>query len=275
MPSQDDARDATAVPAGAPLAGRTVVVTRARDQAGDLVERLERLGAEVVVAPVIEIIEPSDAGAALQAAVSSLQDAVSSPGHGDGSGAPPDWLVFTSANAVRRFCARLDSEVDLGGVRVAAIGSATAAAAEAAGLNVDLMPDRFVAEDLLEVFPDAPPSGGRVLLPRAEVARDVLPEGLRHKGWAVEVVPAYRTAPAVVDESARDAVLQSDVVCFASSSAVGAFVDVYGSGVPAKVAVIGPVTAERARNLGLNVSVQPEEHTVAAMVEAIACHFEA
>lgn len=249
------------------LGTRRVVVTRAREQATDLVDGLEGLGAEVVLAPSIEIVEPSDGGAALLAAVASLQV-------DDGPGVRPDWVVFTSANAVRRFCARLGGEPDLGTVRVAVIGSGTSAAATGAGMEVDLIPERFVAEGLLEVFPASPPGGGRVLLPRAEIAREVLPDGLRARGWTVDVVPAYRTVPAVVDDSVREAVARADAVCFASASSVSAFVDVYGTEVPPVVAAIGPITAGRVRDLGLDVAIQPDEHTIAAMVEALARYFE-
>lgn len=251
---------------GGALGGRRVVVTRAREQAAELVDELEGRGAEVVVAPAIEIVEPSDGGVALRAAVASMRVA-------GGSGVSPDWVVFTSANAVRRFCAQFSGAPDLGTVRVAVIGSGTAAAATGAGLQVDLVPDRFVAEGLLEVLPASPPGGGLVLLPRAEVARDVLPDGLRAKGWTVEVVPTYRTVPAVVDDSVRTAVARADAVCFASASSVSAFVDAYGSDLPSVVAVIGPITARRARDLGLEVAVQPDEHTFAAMAEALALYF--
>jgi uroporphyrinogen III methyltransferase/synthase len=220
-----------------------------------------------VVAPAIEIVEPSDGGVALLAAVESLRA-------GGSSAIAPDWVVFTSANAVTRFCDQLSGAPDLGTVQVAVIGSGTAAAATGAGLQVDLVPERFVAEGLLEVFPASPPGGGLVLLPRAEVARDVLPDGLRARGWTVEVVPTYRTVPAVVDDSVRTTVARADAVCFASASSVGAFVDAYGSDVPSVVAVIGPITAGRAQDLGLEVAVQPDEHTFAAMAEALARYFD-
>lgn len=265
-PDRGDTRDSRE-PSGGPLAARRVVVTRAREQAAELVDELEALGVEVVLAPAIEIVEPSDGGAALRAAVASMQT-------DGGSGVRPDWVVFTSANAVRRFCAQLSGETDLGPVRVAVIGSGTSAAATGAGLEVDLVPERFIAEGLLDVFPSPAPGGGRVLLPRAEVARDVLPDGLREKGWTVEVVPAYRTVPAVVDDSVRETVARADAVCFASASSVSAFVDAYGADVPSVVAAIGPITAGRVRDLGLDVAIQPDEHTIAAMVEALADYFK-
>ncbi|HEY3241495.1 MAG TPA: uroporphyrinogen-III C-methyltransferase, partial [Acidimicrobiia bacterium] len=145
-----------------PLFGRTVVVTRAREQASDLVERLHHLGAETVELPVIEIGDAADGGAALTAAAGMVGDY--------------DWLAFTSANAVERFFAALgglgrDARA-LAGVAVAAIGPGTAAALARAGVQADLMPSRFVAESVVEAFPPGP---GRVLLPRAAVARDALP----------------------------------------------------------------------------------------------------
>lgn len=253
-------------PSGGSLAARRVVVTRAREQAAELVDELEALGAEVVLAPAIDIVEPSDGGVALQEAVASMRA-------DGGAGVAPDWVVFTSANAVRRFCAHIMDVTDLSRVRVAVIGPGTAAAVTGAGLEVDLVPERYIAESLLDAFPSSPAGGGRVLLPRAEVARDVLPDGLRAKGWTVEVVPVYRTTPAVVDDSVRGAVARADAVCFASASSVSAFVDAYGSDVPSVVAVIGPITAGRVRDLGLDVAIQPEEHTVAAMVEALVGYF--
>lgn len=257
-----------------PLAGRSVVLTRAREQSADLIEQLEALGSAVVLAPAIEIVEASDGGAALKRAVASL--AV-------GPAAGPDWIVFTSANAVRSFCGELatltatdpPASGRLGRTRIAVVGSATRDAVVRAGLEVDLLPDRFVAEGLLERFPSPPQGGGRVLLPRAEAAREVLPEGLRRMGWAVEVVPAYRTVPANLGEALRAEVAGADAVCFASASAVTAFVDAYRDDVPRVIAAIGPVTAAAVTELGLSVAVQPEDYTASAMVAALAGYFGA
>ncbi len=249
-----------------PLAGRRVVVTRTPEQAGPLVEHLEILGAQVVVAPAIEITDPSDEGVALRSAASSL-------GSADSDGDRPDWIVFTSANAVRRFCAVLDPDADLGSTRVAVIGTGTGEAALIAGITVDLVPQRFVAEGLLDAFPDPPPGGGTVWLPRAEVARNVLPEGLMERGWVVEVIPAYRTGTVARDEELAAEIAGADAVGFASASSVDAFVDAYGAEIPPVVAAIGPVTAARARELNLDVAVQPEEHTIAALAHALADYF--
>ncbi|MEZ5270453.1 MAG: uroporphyrinogen-III C-methyltransferase [Microthrixaceae bacterium] len=234
---------------------------RAREQASKLADRLRSLGAEVVLAPTIEITGPSDGGESLRAAAVAL------------GASKPAWVVFSSANAVDRFFARLTDARDLAGSRVAAIGPGTLEALERCGIRADLVPDRYVAEGLLEVFPAAAADGGRVLLPRAEVARDILVEGLVAKGWTVEVVPTYRTVPAPVDESLGEQVRSADAICFASSSSVTNFVAAYGASTPAVVAAIGPVTAARAAELGLEVSVVPQRSTIPDMVDALAEHF--
>lgn len=245
-----------------PLFGVRVVVTRTRAQASETVARLRELGAEVVEVPVIEIAAPDDDGAALRAAV---RDASSY-----------DWVVLTSPNGARRFVAALDAcELDgraLAGARLAAIGPGTAAALAEAHLRADLVPDRFVAEGLLAAFPAAPSDGGRVLLARAAVARDVLPEGLAALGWEVHDVPAYRTVPRVPDEATSDAVAAADVVTFTSSSTVTNYLAA-GLAVPPVVACIGPITAATARDAGLAVAVEAEVHTIDGLVDALVAHF--
>jgi uroporphyrinogen III methyltransferase / synthase len=245
-----------------PLFGRTVVVTRAREQASGLVARLRDLGADTVELPVIEIGEAADGGDALRRAARRVGEY--------------DWLAFTSANAVERFFAGLD---DLGGdtralagVRVAAIGPGTAAALERRGVRADLVPGRFIAESIVDSFPPGP---GRVLLPRAAVARDALPAGLAAKGWAVDVVEAYRTRLGRPSPEALAAARAADAVTFTSSSTVTNYMETAGrDAVPSLVACIGPVTAATARAAGLPVSVVAREHTidglVGALVEALA-----
>jgi uroporphyrinogen III methyltransferase / synthase len=240
-----------------PLFGRRVVVTRAREQASELVERLAGLGAETVELPVIEIDEPADGGAALSGAAARLT------GY--------QWVAFTSANAVERFFAALEAggadTRAFGGVRVAAIGPGTAAALATRGLRADLVPDRYVAEAVVEAFPEGP---GRVLLPRAAVARDALPAGLRAKGWNVDVVEAYRTRLGRPTPQALAAAREADAVTFTSSSTVTNFLEVAGrEGVPPVVVCIGPVTAATAEGAGLTVSVVAEEHTIEGLVRAL------
>jgi uroporphyrinogen-III synthase len=135
----------------------------------------------------------------------------------------------------------------------------------------DLVPDRFVAEALIDAFP-APSSdrAGRVLLPRAAVARDVLPDALRSAGWKVDVVEAYRTRRAPVTDDLRKAVSEADVVTFTSSSTVTNFVDAFGpDAAPPVVACIGPITAATARDQGLTVDVEADVHTIYGLVAAL------
>ncbi|MFV0318005.1 MAG: uroporphyrinogen-III C-methyltransferase [Microthrixaceae bacterium] len=244
-----------------PLFGRRVVVTRAREQASYLAERLGDLGAEVVLAPTIAIEDPSDGGEALGACVERL------------AVARPEWVVFSSANAVDRFVGALHDVRDLAGIEVAAIGPGTTGALARHGLRTDIVPDRYVAEALLEIFPAPSPGSGTVLIPRAEVARDVLVDGLGARGWSVEVVPAYRTVPVPPDPSMESAVRSADAICFASSSSVSNFVAAYGDSVPPVVAAIGPITAARAEEEGLDVAVIPGSATIIAMADALADHF--
>jgi uroporphyrinogen III methyltransferase/synthase len=240
-----------------PLFGRRVVVTRAREQVSELRRQLEALGAEVLELPAI-LIEPVD---------------VALPDLGAYS-----WLVCTSANGVAVLFERglaprgLDARA-LGGVKIAAIGPGTAAAFAARGIVVDLVPERFVAESLVEAFPPPDAPGARVLLARAEAARDVLPEGLGSLGYAVDVLPVYRTVQADPDPAVIDAVRRGelDALTFTSSSTVRNFVDVVGA-LPdpqPPVVSIGPVTSETARSLGLRVDAEAAEHTIDGLVERI------
>jgi uroporphyrinogen III methyltransferase / synthase len=244
-----------------PLFRRRVVVTRAREQAGELVALLQAQGAATVEVPAIEIRDPADGGAALAAAVDRLGDY--------------DWVVLTSPNGAHRL---LDAVRDGGrdarafaGARLAAIGPGTGEALAAANLVVDLVPPQFVAESLLDALP-APtdPGRGRLLLVRAAVARDILPEGLRARGWDVDVVEAYRTEPVPVDDEQAAAVAGADVVTFTSSSTVIGFLAAMGDRpLPPAVVVIGPITAATARERGLAVDAEAEVHTIDGLVDAL------
>ena len=150
---------------------------------------------------------------------------------------------------------------------MAAIGPGTAAAVGRFGVVADLVPDRYVAESVAEAFPLG---SGSVLLPRAAVARDVLPESLRAKGWRVDVVEAYRTELAEVPAPTRAEAAKADAITFTSSSTVTNFLAVAGlDAVPPVVACIGPVTAETARDAGLHVDVMAGEHTIDGLVQAL------
>ncbi len=240
-----------------PLFGRTVVVTRAREQVSGLRLRLEELGAEVLELPAIEIT-PIDI---------TLPDL-----------AAYEWLVFTSPNGVRAFFhdglapAGLDARA-LAAVRVAAIGPGTAHALGTRGLRADLIPKRFVAESLLEAFPPPSTPGARVLVARAEVARDILPDGLRERGYAVDVLPVYRTRPATPDPALVARVVEGrfDAVTFTSSSTVDNFcaqVDPRPDPFPLVVS-IGPVTSATAVERGLRVDAEADPHTIDGLVATL------
>jgi uroporphyrinogen III methyltransferase/synthase len=241
-----------------PLFGRTVVVTRARDQASALSEKLTDLGAIVVELPTIAIDDAADAGAALRHAASSL--------------GLYDWLVLTSPNGVRRLLDCVTDARSLAGVKVAAIGPGTAKALADRAIVADLVPDEFVAEALLDAFPKPPASyRGRVLLARAAVARDVLPDGLRERGWDVDVVDAYRTVAASPTRAQLDAAAAADAITFTSSSTVERYLEIAGpAAVPPFVACIGPITAATARDAGLRVDVEAEVHSIDGLVDALA-----
>lgn len=238
--------------AGLPLVGRTLVVTRATDQAGTLSAALAVRGAQVVELPVIAVADPVDGGAALASAVAGV--------------AAYDWVVVTSPNGARRVADRLGGMVP-SDTRFAAIGPRTAVPLLAAGLAVDLIPSRAVAEGLLEEFPSPPDGAGRVLLACAEVAREVLPEGLRAAGWDVDVVVAYRNVKPDSDPETLAAARGSDAVVFTAESTVRRYTALAGGPTPADAVCIGPVSAGVARQLGYRV-VEADPHSVEGLVAA-------
>jgi uroporphyrinogen III methyltransferase/synthase len=245
-----------------PLFGRQIVVTRAREQASELVAKLDALGADCIEVPAIEVHEAADGGADLRRVAGEL--------------AGYDWVVLTSPNGARALLVALRTQgLDaraFGSCRVAAIGPGTADALAAGNVLVDLVPPQFVAESLVEVFPEAPRGRdpGRVLLARAAQARDVLPEGLRARGWNVDVVEAYRTAAAPLDDERRASLATADMVTFTSSSTVTRFLDAAGAeSLPPAVATIGPVTAATAREHGVPVDIEAEVHSIDGLIDAI------
>ena len=237
-----------------------VVVTRPREQAAPLVSALETLGADVVLVPTIRIDDPPDGGLALRAGLRAL--------------GADDWVVITSPNGAARV-GRIVAETPLAaGVKVAVIGSGTKARAEAEGLTVDLVPDEAIAEGLAARFPARPSTGGRVLLARAEVARETLPLQLAFMGWNVDDVVAYRTVPVDIDEDAKSACRSADAVIFTSGSTVESLVTVVGlEGLPPTVFTIGPATAEVATHLGVGVDVVAAEHSIPGLVDAMQAHY--
>ena len=246
-----------------PLFGKRIVVTRPTGQSAAMTASLRDLGADVVELPAIEIIAPEDTQP-IERAIRELSDY--------------QWLIFTSANGVEGFCNAMDnSSWDWRDLRaqIAVIGPATRAALEALHLKVDVMAEEFVAESLADSLSESDVSGKRVLLPRAAVARDTLPEDLRRKGATVDVVEAYRSvAPADLAAHAAD-VLSSgrrpDWITFTSSSTVTNIVNAAPAGAleGIRIATIGPVTSATARKLGLTVTVEASEYTADGVVAAI------
>ena len=251
-----------------PLFGRRVVVTRARAQAGELSAKLERLGAEVLEFPTIEILPPDDFEP-LDAAIREL-DSFS-------------WLIFTSVNGVEAFVRRLTHHgLDLRTVpreaRVAAIGPATAQRIREVGLRVDVVPKEFRAEALIEELTSDSLAGQKILIPRARVARENLPDKLREAGAEVVVPPAYESIPSLVgrDELARRLEADEvDCVTFTASSTVENLVGAFGVEEAARllagsrVACIGPITADTARKHGIRVDVEAREYTIDGLIEAV------
>ncbi|MDQ6779376.1 MAG: uroporphyrinogen-III C-methyltransferase [Actinomycetota bacterium] len=235
-----------------PLAAFTVAVTRARAQVSALAERLRSLGATVVEAPAIRIVPLDGPAPELERY---------------------DLLCVTSPNGVRLLFERLSAAGNdarsLAGTRVAAIGPGTAAALRAHGVIADVVPERFVAEGLIEALADLPVS--RALIARASEARDVLPEALRARGASVDVLALYETVAEALSESELAAARAADYVTFTSSSTVRFFFEAVG---PERLAgprlvSIGPVTSEAMRERGLEPDVEATRHDVDGLVDAL------
>ena len=242
-----------------PLFGRRILVTRASARAGTLADRLREAGADVVEMPATRI-SPLDA--------SPLREAIRRL-------AEYQHVLFTSQTAVSFFwdalrVASLDARA-LSGLTVTAIGPATAEALVSHGIAPDVIPDRFVAEGVVEALRDRV-SGARMLYPAAEGGRDVLPEGLRAAGATVDVVHVYRSEP-VAGTVAADRV---DLVTFTSASTVTGYVDAVGADLSRRspAATIGPITSEAARAAGITVAIESPSASIPALVEAITQYYQ-
>lgn len=253
-----------------PLFGRRVVVTRARSQASKLSNQVEDLGGEAWEFPVIETVEPEDYSL-LDSAITRLSEFT--------------WLIFTSVNGVEFFfrrLKRLGKDIrELAGIKICTIGPATKQAVEDYHLLVDLVPEEYRAEGILDVIKERLNPQDRVLLPRAEVARETLPEALTAQGISLEVVPAYRTIMGNGEaEGLKEMLRQNmiDVVTFTSSSTVKNFVQLMDSeDLPrllenVTIASIGPITSDTARKAGLKVDVEATEYTIAGLLQAVVEH---
>ncbi len=255
-----------------PLFGRRIVVTRSPEQAGELIEMLEERGAEAISSPTIRIGPPDDLEALDRACAEAGTFA---------------WIVFTSANGVDYFMSRLLAQGDvrdLKGARICTIGPSTASRLSRYGIRVDLTPPEYRAEAIVESLKALGGlKGARFLLPRADIARELLAEELRAAGAEVVEVAAYKTTLAS-PENGQDIYRmlldrQIDAVTFTSASTVRNFCTIFGREQAADllrttvVASIGPVTAEAAQQLDIATAVMPERYTIPDLVDALVEHF--
>jgi uroporphyrinogen III methyltransferase/synthase len=254
-----------------PLFGKRVLVTRSRGQASSLSQAIETLGGEPVEFPTIAIAAPED-NAPLEQALARLSEY--------------NWLIFTSVNGVTYFfdtLRRINGDIrDLKGLKICAIGPQTGQALQNMALQVTYIPSEFRAEAIIEGLQDKLAVGDRVLLPRADIARKILPEALTSMGAQVDEVTAYRTVlGAGSTEAIRDMLAEGaiDIITFTSSSTVRNFVTLLETADPgklvssAKVACIGPITAATARELGLPVHIEAGEYTINGLLQAILDYF--
>jgi uroporphyrinogen III methyltransferase / synthase len=236
------------------LTGKTILITRAASQSAELRSRLEDLGARVIECPTIQIVPPTT--------WKPVDDAIRRlPTY--------QWLLFTSANAVEQFMDRMRERRPT--IPIAVVGTATASKLAEWNLAPSLMPKEFRAEGLLEAFPENL-VGTRILFPRAEVARELLPDELRRRGAVVDVVTVYRTVKAFAGNIGE--ILESeriDCIVFTSPSTIPEGLHTVPTGTV--LAVIGPVTREAAQLLGLKPDIVPLQSTVSALVDAITSYF--
>jgi uroporphyrinogen III methyltransferase/synthase len=193
------------------------------------------------------------------------------------------WIIFTSANGVKHFFRRLRETGrdirDLKGIRICTIGPATAAAVEAMGIRVDIVPGEYISEGVVRAFHGVDLKGKRVLLPRAEEARDVIPEGLAKLGASVDVVTVYRTVRSESRKESLQALLDAgkvDVIAFTSPSTVIKFKEIMGAAAlpeSVRIACIGPVTEAAAKKEGFPVDIFQEDFTIPGMVKALVDYF--
>jgi len=257
-----------------PLTGKGIIVTRAQEQASDLIRPLQDLGADVVAIPTIEIVPP-DSWDACDAAIENL--------------AQYDWLIFTSTNAVRFFFKRLyvkgHSNSELNAAQIAAVGERTQSCLRELGVRVDLVPEEFRVEGLVKALSAKNIRGQCVLFPKAQETRDVLIRELTEMGAKIDTVPVYKNQPPSQNHVSEIAATLNghsvDVLTFTSPSTVRNFVEMIGrdkierwlkSG--CKIAAIGGVTAEALRELELPADILPAKSTIPDLIEAIADFFD-
>ncbi|MFH0812132.1 MAG: uroporphyrinogen-III synthase [Pseudomonadota bacterium] len=255
-----------------PLEKKRIVITRPKNQATDFIKMLKAQGAEPILFPTIQIVPPRD-WSELDEAIAKLE--------------LYDTVIFTSVNGVNFFFQRLKKKGrdyhSLHNIRIGAIGPRTAEQIERFHLPVDIIPNEFRAESMVDALEKDGISGRRFLLPRAEKAREVLPEEIKQRGGYIDVVTAYRTSKGEGNVQEIKVLFQKrliDVVTFTSSSTVKNFVDLLSGGTlpdlikGCVVASIGPVTAKTAASLGIKTDIMPEEYTIQGLTEAMVDYFK-
>ena len=254
-----------------PLFGRRIIVTRARSQASEFSSLLREYGAEPIEFPTIDV-KPPKSFDAMDEAIDNLERY--------------NWLILTSVNGVRFFFERLKVKGrdirDLKGIRICAIGPRTAEEIGRAGIKIDFVPEEYKAEAVLEGLKKIGIEGKNILLPRAEEAREVLPEEIRNSGGNIDVVPAYKNVKPLEDREPIKRLLKEgaiNVITFTSSSTVKNFVEMFDRDeLPSlikgtTIASIGPITAETAKKLGIKTDIMPESYTIPGLTEAIVDYF--
>lgn len=242
------------------LFGKKILVTRSREQASKLSNKLSNLGADCIELPAIKIVNPTDNFKSLDESIKNISTF--------------DLIIFTSVNGVKNFFNRLklqhkDSRA-LFNSKIAVIGSATYDELLNFGICADFIPKTFQAESLIELLKDKV-NGKKILIPRAEVAREILPEQLKSFGAEVEVVSAYKTISAINKQISLDDI---DLVTFTSSSTVKNFINAFGSIKNIKTAAIGSITANTLKEFGIIADIIADEFTIDGLVEAIVKYFE-
>ena len=266
------------------LFGKKILVTRTRAQASKLTKKLEYLGADVIEFPTIKISPPSDNFQSLDEAIKKMAGWSDGQINSDSCRSVDlsicrsnfDWIIFTSANGVEKFFERLkkfklDARI-FSNAKVAVIGSATAEKLSEHGILADLIPEEFRAESLIESLKDKV-DGKKILIARAEVAREILPSELKKFGAEVTIAHAYKTVPAAENSIAIESV---DLITFTSSSTVENFVAAVGEKFlsKAKTAAIGPITSETLKKFGVNADIVAEKFTIDGLVDAIKNFYE-
>ncbi len=237
------------------LAGKKIVLTRASHQVKEFSLELKKYGAVPIEIPTIGIAPPSDHGERLRNAISHLDDY--------------EWIIFTSSNGVDRFMSTLQQVEEIEGVKIAAIGPGTQRKLEGFNVSVDLLPKNHVAEGLLQIFPE-PQSGSRVLIPRAEKARNILPDTLKELGWIVDDIPAYRTVRPDIEEGSMRLLEAADAIVFTSSSTAQNFVKMFGKeNLPEVVISIGPVTTQAIIESGFIPTAEASPSSIEGIVESL------